>query len=140
MFCQKTYLEKLSLYCYICIIVFSHSMLLQMQQQNTNVHIDMYQSCRHRTSTQNIWQQTRTQHLIAMDCYFFFYISREVSSIQRKTKAFFEENVWLISYNQPDLLTVELFLKLCISQRHVRNVESNWKNYVCVVVRILLIC
>ena len=30
-FCLKTYLEKLSLYCYICNTVFSRSRLLEMQ-------------------------------------------------------------------------------------------------------------
>ena len=44
-------------------------------------------------------------------------------------------------YKYPDLLTVVLFFKLCMSQRYVRNkLERNWKNSVCIVLRILLIC
>ena len=37
--------------------------------------------------------------------------------------------------NQPDLLTVELFFKLCISERYTHNDEKNWKNSVCIGVK-----
>ena len=53
MFCYETYLEKLSLSCYIFIAVFSQQVTGNAVIKNTNAHIDLYWSCRGRTSTQN---------------------------------------------------------------------------------------
>ena len=51
----------------------------------------------------------------------------------RKTQAFVRKNFWFTSNKLPDLLTAELFFKLCISQRYVRNL--NWKTSLCISVK-----
>ena len=79
-----------------------------------------------------------TQILISMNYYIFFLYFREVPSIQKKIKALVKENFWFTSYKLPDLLTVEMFFKLCIPKTYVHNLERNWKNSVCIGVRILL--
>ena len=47
--------------------------------------------------------------------------------------------VWFTIYKQPDPVTVELFLKLCIPQRYVHELEGYWKIFACVGVKNLLI-
>ena len=63
-----------------------------------------------------------------------------VASTEIKTKV--RENLWFTPYNSPNLLTAELFFKLCIPQsknilvqRYVQNLERNWKNFVCIGVK-----
>ena len=53
----------------------------------------------------------------------------------RKEKTFAWEYFWFTPYKQPDLLTAELFFKLCIPQRYVHNLERYWKNSVCISVK-----
>ena len=101
----------------------------------------MYWSCRRRTSAQHTWQQARYFNVdfdINELLYLFFLHFREVPSIQKKIKALVKENFWFTSYKLPDLLTVEMFFKLCIPKTYVHNLERNWKNSVCIGVRILL--
>ena len=50
----------------------------------------------------------------------------------RKEKAFAREYFWFTLYKLPDLLTAELFFKLCITQRYAHNLEMYWKNSVCI--------
>ena len=131
LFCQKTYLENLISYCYICITVFLHGRLLVMQQQNTTTHIEMQWSCKRCTSTQTLYNRLGIllQILITMDyhilCILLFKYSyfREVLSIQRKTKSFVEGYFWLTPCKQPDLLTAKLFFRLIISQTYVHKLE-----------------
>ena len=56
-FCQKTYLKKLSLYCYIRIAVFHVAGYWRCS--NTNANIDIHWFCRRHNSIQNAWQQTK---------------------------------------------------------------------------------
>ena len=56
-FYQKTYLKKLSLYCYIRIAVFHVAGYWRCS--NTNANIDIHWFCKRHTSIQNTWQQTR---------------------------------------------------------------------------------
>ena len=53
-FWQKTYLEKLSLYCYICLPFFH--VAGGRKCSNINVHINIHWFCRRHTSIQNTWQ------------------------------------------------------------------------------------
>ena len=48
----------------------------------------------------------------------------------RKEKTFVWGYFWFTPYKQPDLLTAELFFKLCIPQRHVHNLEKYWRKSV----------
>ena len=126
-FCQKTYLEKL-IFLHLCYCFFLRGRLLEMQNYNSNAHIDLHWPCRRRTPTQNTWNRINTlpQILLAMDCYFFFDIfQRKNLQFRKKTKAFAKENFWFTPYKNPDLLTAELFFKLCTSQRYVQNIERN---------------
>ena len=83
-FYQKTYLQKLSLDCYICIIVFSRGRLLEMV--NTNAHIDIHWFCRRHTSIQKLGNRLgiSTQILIAMDYFFYLYISEKYLQFRKK--------------------------------------------------------
>ena len=47
----------------------------------------------------------------------------------------FERSITPNNLKQPDLLTAELFFKLCISQRYVHNLKPNWKDSVCIGVK-----
>ena len=62
-----------------------------------------------------------------MDYFFTYIYFREVSSILKKTKLFVGGNFWFTLYKLLDILTEELFPKLCIPQRYL---ERNWKNSV----------
>ena len=73
---------------------------------------------RRSISTQNTWQQTRyfkvyfeSNGLIFLFHIYIYLI--EVPSIQKKTKSFAQVNFWFNPYKKPDILTVELFFKLC---------------------------
>ena len=60
-FCQKTYLEKLGLYCYIYFTVFCFFFHVagHWKSSNTNAHIDIHCFYRRHTSIQNTWLYTR---------------------------------------------------------------------------------
>ena len=53
-----------------------------------------------------------------------------VIPFMRKKKTFVREYVWFTPYRESDLLTAELFFKLCIPQRYGCNLEIYWKNSV----------
>ena len=123
-FCWKTYLEKL-IFLHLCYCFFFFCVV-------------GYQKCRTITSTpiqtgavlrlKILGNRINTllQILLTMDCYFFFlYISEKYLQFRKKTKAFVKENFWFTPQKNPDLLTAELFFKLCISQRYVQNIERN---------------
>ena len=81
---RKTYLKKLSLYCYIRITVFHVAGYWRCS--NTNANIDIHWFCKRHTSIQNTWQQTRyfkadsdSNVLFLLFIYF-----RQVPSIQEK--------------------------------------------------------
>ena len=64
--------------------------------------------------------------------YFSFSIQKNLYFVE---KAFAKECFWFTLYKQPDLLAAEVFFKLYISQRYVRNFEWNKKNSVCIGVK-----
>ena len=57
--------------------------------------------------------------------FLFLNISEKYLQFRKKTKAFVKENFWFTPYKNPDLLTAELFFKLCMSQIYVQNIERN---------------
>ena len=61
-----------------------------------------------------------------MESYFFFIYFIEVPSTQ-KTKAFVQENFWFTPYKKLDIITVELFFKLCTYLRdmYIHKLERN---------------
>ena len=85
-FCQKTYLKKLSLYCYIRIAVFSRGRLLDWRCSNTNANIDIHWFCNRHTSLQNTWQYARcfNADFNSNGLFFLFIYFRQVPSIQEK--------------------------------------------------------
>ena len=85
-FYQKTYLKKLSLYCYIRIAVFSRGRLLDWRCSNTNANIDIHWFCNHHTSLQNTWQYARcfNADFNSNGLFFLFIYFRQVPSIQEK--------------------------------------------------------
>ena len=93
--------------------------------------IDMNWSYRRRTSTQNIWQQTRYFNA-GMDYYFFFYVWEKYRQFRKKQKHFLR----IIFGSHPRQVTGStccgFFFKLLISQRFLHNLERNWKNSVCI--------
>ena len=84
-FCQKIYVEKLSLYFYICITVFSRGRLLEMQCLQRQYRY--YCFCKRHTSIQNLGNRLGilTQILIAMDNFFYLYISEKYFQFRKKT-------------------------------------------------------
>ena len=64
--------------------------------------------------------------------YIFLYISEKYFQLRKKQKPFLGRRFRLPQTSKPDLLTAELFSKLCIPQRYVQNFERNWKNSVCI--------
>ena len=68
-----------------------------------------------------------------MDYFFFIYISEKYLQF-RKTQKHLLRKIFG-SHHTSNLLTVEVFFKLCLSQRYVYHLERNWKNYVCIDVK-----
>ena len=90
-FCQKTYLEKSSLYWYICITIFSH-----WKCSNTNAHIDIHWFFRRHTSIQNTWQQTRYFNVdfYSNGLFLLFMHFKQVPLIQEKKSI----SIWEINF------------------------------------------
>ena len=57
-----------------------------------------------------------------MDYYIFFNISEKYLQVRKKQKHLLRK---IFGSPQPDLLTAELFFKLCMSQRYVHDLEKN---------------
>ena len=120
---QKIQLENLSLYCYIYITFFC---------------VAGYWKCSNKTPTPIqictglVDVALRPKFLAFLTRYFnvdfdsnglmllFYVFERSITPNNRK---------------QPDLLTAELFFKLCIPQRYVHNLKPNWKDSVCIGVK-----
>ena len=87
-FCQKTYLEKLTFYCYICIAVASCGRLLKIaviKYQCSQICIDFVDIVLQPKILGNRLV-ILTQILIAMDYYFFFYISKKYLQFRKVQK------------------------------------------------------
>ena len=71
------------------------------------------------------WQWTWyfSVNLIALDYYFFFYISQKYLQFRRKTKAFVKENFWFASYKQNGSSYGRIIFQT--TQRYVHNLEWN---------------
>ena len=83
-FCETTYLEKLKLYCYICITVFSRGRLLEMQQHQRpfRYSLVLQTSCFDPKTWQQIWYfnvDCDSNGLLLLFIYF-----RKVPSVQEK--------------------------------------------------------
>ena len=130
-FCQKTYLEKLIFLhlCYCFFFVFFCVVGYQKCRTITSTPIQTGTGLADAVLRLKILGNrinTLPQILLTMDCYFLFLcISEKYLQFRKKTKAFVKENFWFTPYKNPDLLTAELFFKLCISQRYVQNIERN---------------
>ena len=120
-FCQKSYLEKVSLYCYICATIFcvlgywKCSNKTPMPMQIWTGFVDAILRPKILRNRLGVLKQI----LSAMNYYFISLYFRGVPSIQEKIKALVNINFWFTPYKKPDLLTAELFFKLCIAKRYV---------------------
>ena len=103
-FCQKTYLKKLSLYCYIRIAVFSRGRLLDWRCSNTNANIDIHWFCNRHTSLQNTWQYARcfNADFNSNGLFFLFIYFRQVLSIQEKKYINLGNQFHCKNYNERD--------------------------------------
>ena len=84
-FCQKTHLVKLNLYCYTFALLFFH-VVGYWKCSKTNSHIDIHWFCRRHTSIQNTLQQTGYFNVDfdSNGLFLLFIYFRQVSSIQEK--------------------------------------------------------
>ena len=111
-FCQKTYLKKLSLYCYIRIAVFFY-VAGYWKCSNTNANIDIHWFCKRHTWTQNAWQQTRyfNTDFDRNGLFLLFIYFRQVPSIQEKSTL-----IWAINFIIKIIMKViEILAKRLIS-------------------------
>ena len=85
-FFQKTYLEKLSLYRYICYILPFFHVAGYWKWSNTNAHLDIHWFYRRYTSIQNTCQQTRyfKVDFDSNGLFLLFIYFRQAPSIQEK--------------------------------------------------------
>ena len=133
MFCQKTYLEKLSLYYYICIKVFLCGRLLK-KKKKTPTTIGFVDAVL-RSKMLGNRLGVLTQILIAMD-YFFFLYFREALSVQEKTKAIVRE-----SFGSLHTRNRSCFLNYVYYQdMYIMTLKEIGKILIVSVLRILLIC
>ena len=75
-----------------------------------------------------------TQILMANRFYIYIF-QRSTFNLEKKQKHWIRKIFDSTPYKKPDLLTAELFFRLIISQRYVHNLETNWKNFLCIGVK-----
>ena len=125
-FCQKIYLEELSLYCYICITVF--------------FHVTGYWKCRNKTLTpiQTCigFLDTVLRTKILDGLLFFIYISEKQIQFRKKQKHLSRKIFGSLQITWSNQIYCEIdFQSMYISKIWTYNLERNWKNSVCIGVK-----
>ena len=93
-FCQKTYLQKLSLYCYICFTVFFTSQVIGNVVTPTPIQIFIgFADAILRSKILDNRLGILTQILIAMDYFFYLYISDKYFQFRKKSTL-----IWVINF------------------------------------------